>query len=363
VDRPTVDIYEHGADRWVERREPISLDEARAFGRSMIGQGPVADLGCGPGWYAAVMPEPTIALDAARSMLDHTATTAPAALRVQADLEALPLRRGALGGAWARNSYVHVPQHRMPMALADLHRALQLDASFALQVLPGDREGDFGDDDFPGRFFSLWDRDRLGDVLIGAGFEVTSLEQHDLDQTKRFDAVIRARLQRAHRLPDTVGPEMRLLVCGLNPSIYSADAGEHYARPGNRFWPAALAAGLVSRDHDSRAALADHSVGMTNLVARASVAAAELTRDEFVDGLARVERLCAWLRPRAVCFVGLQGWRAAVDRKATAGVQDRDLGGVPVYVMPSTSGLNAHSQLPALADHLRAASALADARR
>jgi TDG/mug DNA glycosylase family protein len=330
----------------------------------MVGHGPIADLGCGPGWYAAVMPEPTLALDAARAMLDHTATTAPAALRVQADLEALPLRRGALGGAWARNSYVHVPRQRMPMALADLHRALRADASVALQVLDGDSDGgDFGNDDFPGRLFSLWDGVRLRDVLSGAGFEVTSLRRGDPGKKKRFDSVWQASLRRGHKLPDTVGPDMRLLVCGLNPSIYSADAGEHYARPGNRFWPAALATGLVSRDRDSRAALSDHGVGMTNLVARPSVAAAELTRAEFVDGLARVERLCTWLQPRAVCFVGLQGWRAAVDRGATAGVQDRDLGGVPVYVMPSTSGLNAHSQMPALADHLRAAAALADARK
>jgi len=80
-----------------------------------------------------------------------------------------------------------------------------------------------------------------------------------------------------------------------------------------------------------------------------------LTREEYRDGLARVERLCDWLRPAAVCFVGLAGWRAAVERRAVPGWQDRTLGGRPVYVMPSTSGLNAATPASALVEHLRAA--------
>jgi len=72
-----------------------------------------------------------------------------------------------------------------------------------------------------------------------------------------------------------------------------------------------------------------------------------------------VERLVRWLEPGAVCFVGLTGWRAAVDRRATAGVQSQRFGGRPVYVMPSTSGANAHARLDALTDHLRAARSLA----
>jgi TDG/mug DNA glycosylase family protein len=99
---------------------------------------------------------------------------------------------------------------------------------------------------------------------------------------------------------------------------------------------------------------------MTDLVKRATVAAAELTADEYRAGLERVRRLVAWLRPGAVCFIGLAGWRAAVDRRAVAGVQPADLGGVPVYVMPSTSGLNARVPAAELADHLRAAARLAD---
>ncbi|MBW3573889.1 MAG: G/U mismatch-specific DNA glycosylase, partial [Actinobacteria bacterium] len=84
---------------------------------------------------------------------------------------------------------------------------------------------------------------------------------------------------------------MRLLVCGLNPSVYSADRGRGFARPGNRFWPAVTAAGLVSRAHDPRRALVHDGIGMTDLVKRATGASAELSKDEYRTGTARVERL------------------------------------------------------------------------
>ena len=99
---------------------------------------------------------------------------------------------------------------------------------------------------------------------------------------------------------------------------------------------------------------------MTDLVKRASTGAAEVSRAEYADGLDRVARLCAWLRPGAVCFVGLAGWRAAADRTAAAGPQERRLGGCPVYLAPSTSGRNASSRLDDLVAHFRAAVALAE---
>jgi TDG/mug DNA glycosylase family protein len=154
---------------------------------------------------------------------------------------------------------------------------------------------------------------------------------------------------------------MRLLVCGLNPSLYAADAGIGFARPGNRFWPAALAAGVVSRDRDPRHSLRHDHVGFTDLVKRATVAASELTTAEYEYGYARVERLVEWLRPGAVVFVGLAGWRAAVDRRAQPGTQPDRIGGRPAYVMPSTSGLNARTSLAELTEHLRRAAAAADA--
>ncbi len=162
---------------------------------------------------------------------------------------------------------------------------------------------------------------------------------------------------RARTLADSVAPDLRLLVCGVNPSLYSADAGVGYARPGNRFWPAALAAGVATVDRDPVAALAG-GLGMTDFAKRATRTAAEVTREEYLAGFARVTRLVEWLRPGAVCFVGLSGWRTVVDRHAVAGLQPSAIGGRPAYVMPSTSGLNARTPLPELVDHLEAAWAL-----
>lgn len=150
---------------------------------------------------------------------------------------------------------------------------------------------------------------------------------------------------------------MRLLICGLNPSPSSADTGIPFARPGNRFWPALLAAGLTNVDRDPSHLLKNQRIGMTDIVKRTTRRADELDRSEFEDGVARLDRTIGWLKPTSVCFVGLAGWRAAIDKRATSGWQSRELGGRPVYLMPSTSGLNASSQLDDLTDHLRRASA------
>jgi TDG/mug DNA glycosylase family protein len=167
---------------------------------------------------------------------------------------------------------------------------------------------------------------------------------------------------RARTLPDVVGPRMRVLVCGLNPSLYAADAGVGFARPGNRFWPAALTAGLVSADRDPWAALAHHGVGFTDLVKRATVRASELAPAEYHSGVERVAWLVGWMRPAAVCFVGLDGWRKAVDRHARPGPQPGGFAGSRAYVMPSTSGLNANASFTELVSHLKRAALLAGRR-
>jgi len=188
------------------------------------------------------------------------------------------------------------------------------------------------DDSFPGRLFTRWDAAAFTDLLTGAGFEVDSIDEVP---QRDGDVLLISSATRARTLPDIVGPGMRLLVCGLNPSLYAADAGVGYARPGNRFWPAALQAGIVSVDRDPRHALRHHAVGFTDLVKRATPAAAELTAAEYTAGLARLDRLCELLAPAAVAFCGLSGWRAAVDKKATTGWQDHLVGGRPAYVLPN----------------------------
>jgi TDG/mug DNA glycosylase family protein len=146
---------------------------------------------------------------------------------------------------------------------------------------------------------------------------------------------------------------MRLLLCGLNPSEVAADAGFGFAGATNRFWPVAVEAGVVTRARDPLHALVHDRVGMTDLVKRATPRAAELTPDEYRAGAERVARLVSWLKPRAVCFVGLDGWRIAVDKKARPGWQPHGFGGAPAYVMPSTSGLNARTLRSELIQHLR----------
>lgn len=352
MDRPTVEIYEAQSWLYEERRAARFLDQARDFGARRP-PGLAADLGSGPGWYTAALGPPVVALDAALAMLKRTREVTAGALVVQGDLAALPFRRGSLAGGWARNTYVHLRTDDVPLALADLHRALLPGAPVELTFFRGETEGRavFPDDDFPGRWFSTWSVDRLKDVVHGAGFAAD-----DQDGYGREDGIV-VRATRARTLPDFVGRRMRLLVAGLNPSEHAADAGIGFVTPGNRFWPAALAAGIVTRDRDPRHALLRHGIGMTDLVKRATPRANALAAGEYRAGLARLERLCVWLEPEAVCLVGLAGWRAAAHRRAAPGWQERTLGGRPVYVMPSTSGLNAATPVAALVQHLQNAAA------
>ena len=363
MDRRTVDIYERSAAEYGDRRRAYAADRAEAFASRLPAGGVRLDLGAGPGHYLPHLGSPVVAADPAPSMVAEARRRHPGTPGVVCDAAALPVRAGALAGVWASKCLQHLPRVELPGALTGLHRAIALGGVLDLTVFQGDGAARTdGDDDFPGRHFTWWQPGPLADLLVGAGFTIDGPDDGvEVEASTDPFARLTARATRARTLPDTVGPGMRLLVCGLNPSLYAADAGVGFARPGNRFWPAALAAGLVTTDRSPERALRDHGVGMTDLVKRATVAASELVADEYRDGLARVERLVAWLRPGAVCFVGLAGWRAAVDRRATAGVQAAALAGVPVYVMPSTSGLNARVLVSEHADHLRAAARLADA--
>jgi len=362
VDRATIDVYDERAQEWRDDRRPRQLDAVRRFATRVTGPGAVLDAGCGPGWYSGALGPRVVALDASRAMLAMARDEAPGAWPVLADLAQLPFARHALAGAYASKSYVHLARSSLPLAWHDLHRTLAVGAPIELVLFPtaadaADEElAPFPHDPFEGRRFSGWTRPLLDDVIAGAGFTDVRIDEGAGTHTDHL--VVRA--TRARTLADTVGPAMRLLVCGLNPSLHAADAGIGFVTAGNRFWPAALASGIVSVDRDPVHALVHHGIGMTDLVKRASPRAAELTRAEYTAGLARLDRLVSWLQPGAVCVVGLAGWRAAADRKASAGVADRTLGGRPVYVMPNPSGINGSSSLADLTDHLRAAAALAD---
>ena len=350
MDRVTVEVYEGNARRYHERRAVQREERVRAFADAVDGRR--LDLGAGPGIYLPLLGRPAIALDAAASMLVEARLNAPDTPVVRADLLHLPFRRGAFAGVWASKAHQHVLAEQLPMAFADVHHALALNGRFELTMFAGDgTEITPPEDDLPGRRFTWWQPEALTLALVGAGFVVESIEPVGEGRNPRIEATA----TRVRTLPDYVDGGMRLLCCGLNPSLHAADSGIGYVTPGNRFWPALRDAGLTELDRDPRRLLTHDHIGMTDVVKRATARAADLTTAEYRVGVERLSRLCAWLRPQAICFVGLAGWRAAIDRKAMVGGQPGELGGVPVYVMPSTSGLNARVPRDELAAHLRAA--------
>jgi len=142
-----------------------------------------------------------------------------------------------------------------------------------------------------------------------------------------------------------VAPGLRVLFVGINPSLRSAEVGHHFARPGNRFYPALHAAGYTPRrlDPTEDGELPAYGVGVTNIAPRPTRDAGQLSREELRAGAAELERAVGELQPRLVAVLGLVAYRAAFDRpKAAMGMQDEPLGGRPVWVLPNPSGLNAH---------------------
>ena len=156
MERDTVAVYEARAEEWRDRRRPRFLDQVRALAAATPPGAVSIDLGCGAGLHLPYLARPVIALDAAHAMVRLAREAAPDSWPVQADLEALPFRRQALGAGWARASYLHVPNERLPAALADLHHALAVGAPVHLVLRAGEAGGELPDDDFPGRWFSGW---------------------------------------------------------------------------------------------------------------------------------------------------------------------------------------------------------------
>ena len=153
-------------------------------------------------------------------------------------------------------------------------------------------------------------------------------------------------------LRDVIAPDLGVLFCGINPSLMSAERGHHFARPGNRFWPAIHRAGLTPRrltpaEDDE---LLRYGLGATNLVDRPTRAAAELSRDELRAGAQALAALVAANRPCVLAVLGITAWRTAWERpRARLGLQSERLGATAIWVLPNPSGLNAHHQLADLA--------------
>ncbi len=154
-------------------------------------------------------------------------------------------------------------------------------------------------------------------------------------------------------LADLVGPDLRVLFCGINPGTLSGDLGLHFARPGNRFWKLLYAGGFtgtVLAPADQHA-LPELGIGITNLVGRVTSAASELSVAELREGAAQLEAKVVMLRPRCVAVLGLQAYRTAFRRpEAIVGRQPELLGGALLWLLPNPSGLQAHYQVPEMSE-------------
>lgn len=154
----------------------------------------------------------------------------------------------------------------------------------------------------------------------------------------------------AATVPDVLGPGLDVLFVGINPGLYSAAVGHHFARPGNRFWKALAGSGFTERvlSPFEDGSLPAYGLGITNLVGRATAAAADLPDDELRAGGRAVARKVRRHGPRAVAFLGIGAYRVAFSRREAAVgpvAGDRELGGAIVWVLPNPSGLNAHYRL------------------
>jgi len=158
-------------------------------------------------------------------------------------------------------------------------------------------------------------------------------------------------------LRDVIAPRLRALFCGINPGLYSAATGHHFARPGNRFWPALHAAGFTPRllHPSEQRLLLKGGYGITNLVNRATATADELAPAEFVSGRRRLAAKVRRYRPASVVFLGLGAYRHAFGRpQVTLGRQPETFEEAEIWVLPNPSGLNANYQLAALVKLFRA---------
>jgi TDG/mug DNA glycosylase family protein len=155
---------------------------------------------------------------------------------------------------------------------------------------------------------------------------------------------------------DVIAPNLRVLFCGINPGLYSAATGHHFARPGNRFWPTLYQAGFTPRlfAPSEERELLTFGYGITNLVPRATATADKLAPEELLMGQQRLKIKVKRYRPQIVAVLGISAYRTAFAQKAvTLGLQSEHLADAAVWVLPNPSGLNAHYQLADLAEHFR----------
>jgi len=154
-------------------------------------------------------------------------------------------------------------------------------------------------------------------------------------------------------IPDVIAPGLDVLFCGINPGLYTAAVGQHFGRPGNRFWPVLHRAGFTPRlfAPSEQEELLKLGYGITNVVARATNAADQLTREELIEGGRILARKVLRFRPRYLAIVGIGAYRTAFARpRAKLGLQDDTIGATRIWVLPNPSGLNANYRPAELVD-------------
>jgi TDG/mug DNA glycosylase family protein len=158
---------------------------------------------------------------------------------------------------------------------------------------------------------------------------------------------------RSRTIPDVIAPALAVLFCGINPGLWSAAAGHHFARPGNRFWPALHRSGFTPRQMrpDEQEELLGYRLGVTNLAPRATARAEELSAAELVEGVAVLAAKVRRYEPAWLAVLGVTAYRTATGRRdVRIGPQEADLGGARVWVLPNPSGLNAWFPLDRLVE-------------
>ena len=153
-----------------------------------------------------------------------------------------------------------------------------------------------------------------------------------------------------------IAPGLDVVFCGINPGLYSGATGHHFARPGNRFWPALHRSGFTPRQlspFDERELL-HLGLGITNIVSRTTATAAELSPDEIKRGAASLRRKVLRYEPRFLAILGMQAYRVGFgEPRARIGIQEGTIGPTSIWLLPNPSGLNANYQLPDLAREFR----------
>ncbi|MGW1200452.1 G/U mismatch-specific DNA glycosylase [Streptomyces sp. NPDC002536] len=165
-------------------------------------------------------------------------------------------------------------------------------------------------------------------------------------------------------VPDVAAGGLRVLFCGINPGLMTAATGHHFARPGNRFWPVLHASGFTPRRlHPSeQEELLAYGLGITNVVARATAKADELSAEEFREGGRLLREKVARLQPRWLAVAGVTAYRTAFgDKRAAIGPQERTIGDTRIWALPNPSGLNAHWTLATMAEEFGRLRAAAEA--